>query len=76
MATRLAAERSLGNLGVPIFLAHGRSDPVVPYAAGTVSRDVLRAMGYAVEWHEYSMPHSVCAEEVADLQAWLLRVLR
>lgn len=76
LATRLAAERSFGNLGVPIFLAHGRSDPVVPYAAGTVSRDVLRAMGYAVEWHEYAMPHSVCAEEVADLQAWLLRVLR
>lgn len=76
LATRLAAERSLGNVGVPIFLAHGRSDPVVPYAAGTVSRDALRAMGYAVEWHEYAMPHSVCAEEVADLQAWLLRVLR
>jgi phospholipase/carboxylesterase len=76
LATRLAAERSLANTGVPIFLAHGRSDPVVPYAAGTVSRDVLRALGYAVEWHEYAMPHSVCAEEVEDLHTWLLRVLR
>lgn len=76
LATRLAAERSLANAGLPVFLAHGRSDPVVPFAAGTVSRDVLRAMGYAVEWHEYPIPHSVCAEEIADLQDWLLRVLR
>lgn len=76
LATRLAAERSLANAGLPVFLAHGRSDPVVPFAAGTASRDVLRAMGYAVEWHEYPMPHSVCAEEIADLQDWLLRVLR
>ena len=76
LAMRVAAERSLANIGVPVFLAHGRSDPVVPYAAGTASRDVLRALGYAVEWHDYAMPHSVCAEEVADLQAWLQRVLR
>lgn len=76
LATKLAAERSMVNAGAPVFLAHGRSDPVVPFAAGTVSRDVLRAMGYAVEWHEYAMPHSVCAEEIADLKVWLQSVLR
>jgi phospholipase/carboxylesterase len=76
LATKLAAERSVVNAGAPVFLAHGRSDPVVPFAAGTVSRDVLRAMGYAVEWHEYAMPHSVCAEEIADLKVWLQSVLR
>jgi phospholipase/carboxylesterase len=76
LATRLAAERSLTNIGVPIFLAHGRSDPVVPYTAGTVSRDVLKSLGYPVEWHDYAMPHSVCAEEIEDLRAWLLQSLR
>ncbi len=76
LATKLAAERSMVNAGAPVFLAHGRSDPVVPFAAGTVSRNVLRAMGYAVEWHEYAMPHSVCAEEIADLKVWLQSVLR
>jgi phospholipase/carboxylesterase len=28
-----------------------------------------------VEWHAYPMPHSVCAQEVSDLRAWLLGVL-
>jgi phospholipase/carboxylesterase len=48
---------------------------VVPYARAVASRDALAAMGYPVEWHEYPMPHSVCAPEIADLQRWLQRVL-
>jgi phospholipase/carboxylesterase len=28
-----------------------------------------------VEWHAYPMGHSVCAEELADLQRWLQQVL-
>jgi phospholipase/carboxylesterase len=28
-----------------------------------------------VEWHEYPMPHSVCAEEIQDIAAFLKRVL-
>jgi len=27
-------------------------------------------------WHSYPMGHTLCPEEVADLQAWLLQVLR
>ena len=75
LAGQLAAERSPANDDAPIFLAHGRSDPVVPYAAGVASRDALRAMNFPVEWHEYPMQHSVCMEEIADLNRWLLRVL-
>ena len=55
----------------PVFMAHGRMDPVVPFAAGELSAGALRAAGFAVEWHAYAMPHSVCAEEVADLAQWL-----
>jgi len=28
-----------------------------------------------VEWHQYPMPHSVCAAELSDIGAWLKRVL-
>jgi phospholipase/carboxylesterase len=35
----------------------------------------LQAAGYTLEWHAYSMPHSVCPQEVADIAAWLRRVL-
>jgi phospholipase/carboxylesterase len=75
LAGQLADERSAANNDVPIFLAHGRSDPVVPYAAGVATRDALRSLGHTLEWHEYPMQHSVCMEEIADLNRWLLRVL-
>jgi phospholipase/carboxylesterase len=75
LARSLAAERSDANQLAPIFFAHGTDDPVIPLDAAERSRDVLRGLGYDVQWHAYPMPHSVCAQEVADLNAWLLRVL-
>ena len=76
LAANTAAERSAANQGLPIFQAHGRIDPVIPLSRATDSRDALQALGYAVEWHEYPMPHSVCAEEIGDLNRWLLNVLK
>jgi phospholipase/carboxylesterase len=75
LAAHTAAERSPANAATPIFLVHGRQDPVIALARATDSRDALVALGYAVEWHDYPMPHSVCAQEVADWNAWLVRVL-
>ena len=75
LAGRTAAERSPANGDVPVFLAHGTYDPVVPLAAATSTRDALLALGVPVEWHEFPMQHSVCAEEVIELNRWLLRVL-
>jgi phospholipase/carboxylesterase len=75
LADKIAAERTSINGDLPIFLAHGRHDPVIPIDRAIASRDALVALGHPVEWHEYPMPHSVCAEEIADLNRWLLRVL-
>ena len=75
LAGSTAAERSDANALVPIFMAHGRDDPMVGIERATASRDALRALGYQVEWHDYAMPHSVCMEEIADLNRWLLKVL-
>ena len=66
-----AAESSGANVSTPIFMAHGSSDPVVPQALGSASRDALAALGHAVDWHSYPMAHQVCAQEVADLRAWI-----
>ena len=68
---RTAAERSTANASVPIFMAHGSVDPVVPQALGSASRDALAALGYDVAWHSYPMAHQVCAQEIADLQHWI-----
>ncbi|MDO8440786.1 MAG: carboxylesterase [Polaromonas sp.] len=75
LLTTLAAERSPANHGLPVFLGHGRRDGMVPLAAGAATRDALTALGYPVDWHEYDMEHSVCMEEIADINRWLLRVL-
>ena len=73
--THTLTELGYPNADVPIFLAHGTADPVIQIARAVASRDALTALGYAVEWHAYAMPHSVCAEEVADMNRWLLKVL-
>jgi phospholipase/carboxylesterase len=75
LAAVAEAERHQANADVPIFLAHGSADTVIPIDRATASRDALIAMGHPVEWHEYPMPHSVCAEEIADLNRWLLKTL-
>ncbi|GAA4333669.1 alpha/beta hydrolase [Variovorax defluvii] len=75
LAATTAAERHEANRQVPIFLAHGTRDGVVQIERAAASRDALAALGYQVEWHAYPMEHSVCMEEIADLNAFLLRVL-
>jgi phospholipase/carboxylesterase len=72
---KVAAERHPANHDTPVFLAHGRSDHVIALARAEQTRDALLALGYPVEWHEYMMQHSVCAEELDDIAAWLKRVL-
>jgi phospholipase/carboxylesterase len=76
IAHTLAAERSAANAQVPIFWGHGTYDPVVALQRGADSRAALEALGYQVEWHTYPMPHSVCADEIADLRRWLGSRLR
>ncbi len=75
LAAQAEAERHESNRDVPIFMAHGTHDPVIAIARARASRDALVRLGHAVEWHEYPMPHSVCAEEIADLDGWLRRAL-
>ncbi|MBS0444712.1 MAG: dienelactone hydrolase family protein [Proteobacteria bacterium] len=75
LAATLEAERNPANQDVPIFLAHGKMDEMIPMARAAATRDLLARLGYALEVHDYPMGHSVCMEEVADLNRWLLRVL-
>ncbi len=75
LADLAAAERTAASLATPIFLAHGTQDEVVALPRAVESRNALTSMGYSVDWHEYRMAHSVCPEEVLDVQAFLLRVL-
>jgi phospholipase/carboxylesterase len=75
LAGALAAEASPANRRVPIFMAHGRHDPLIAVERAMISRETLRKAGYDVEWHDYAMEHSVCPQEIADIAAWLRHVL-
>ncbi len=75
LAGTLAAEASAANRDVPLFMAHGNYDDIIPIERARQSRRALEALGTRVEWHEYPMPHSVCGEEIADVAAWLRAVL-
>ncbi len=63
------------NRKIPVFMGHGVDDPVVPITLGLNAKQQLEYRGYPVEWHEYSMPHSVCMDEVRDIAGWLVKLL-
>jgi phospholipase/carboxylesterase len=63
-----------GNRGLPVFMAHGSFDPMIPIQWGRASADKLIEAGYSLEWRDYPMAHAVCAEEIDDIRAWLLSV--
>ncbi len=71
----LAKEATDANRSTPILMCHGHRDQVVPEMAGMLSRDLLINLGYAVQWKGYAMEHQVCAQEVADIAAWLKETL-
>ena len=75
LADTLATEAAAANRQIPVFMAHGMQDPVVPVKLALQSRDLLTTLDYAVSWQSYPMPHAVCPEEIADIREWLLQQL-
>lgn len=75
LATRLNDERQPANQSTPILITHGDYDAVIPMHYGQQSADLLRTLGYAVEWHHYGMGHEVCGQEIHEVAGWLQRVL-
>ena len=75
LANTLTSEASSANAGIPILMTHGIHDSVIPITYAIASRDKLLTAGYAVEWHEYPMAHSVCSQEIADIGYWLRHIM-
>jgi phospholipase/carboxylesterase len=75
LAGTVAGERSEPNRDLPIFMAHGQYDDLIPMQRARQSREYLEKLGYKIEWHDYPMAHSVCAPEIADISAFLSRII-
>ena len=76
LAASTATESTAPGQGMPLFMAHGRDDTVVPIDRAEASRDALAALGSRVQWHEDAIPHSVCEEEIRDLAQFLDEALK
>jgi phospholipase/carboxylesterase len=71
----VAAEASDASRGMPIFMAHGVADPVVPLHLAERTRELLQQQGYSIAWHAYEMDHTVIPQEIDDISRWLDGVL-
>lgn len=72
-ADQVIETRSQANATIPIFLAHGTEDDIVPYELGKTVAVALAQNNLPVAWHSYAMPHSVCEQEIQDISAWLIK---
>ena len=75
LASTVEAERGGREARLPVLLAHGVQDPVLPLALAEEARSVIESLGHPVTWRTFNMPHSVCAEEIVLLRQWLLERL-
>lgn len=75
LADRLEGELAAANRLTPIFQGHGRQDPIVPLDLAAWSCRRIGELRPAPEWHAYAMPHSVCADEIAEVRTWLLETV-
>lgn len=71
----LEKEASSSNRHIPLLMAHGEVDPVVPFELAKLSKRRLLDAGYSIEWKTYPMQHSVCPQEITDIGQWLGKVL-
>lgn len=74
-AAQVAMNKSRANQTIPVFLAHGTDDNVVPFTLGEATATALKKEGIPVAWHSYAMPHSVCAAEISEIARWLCQLL-
>ncbi len=72
----LETEQHSANHNTPIFMAHGKFDPRLPYLLFDLSVAELKQHNYNVDKHSYLMKHEVCAEEIKDLSTWLGNALK
>ncbi len=72
-------ERDLPDLrahaGLPVLIAHGSADDVVPVTYARRARRVLEDAGLDIEYGEYPMSHQVATEEAAEVRSFLGKVL-
>ena len=71
----LKKEKSSVATGLPILMAHGSEDDVLPVEWARSAADALKAEGFQVKFLEYPMGHQIAMEELAEVRAFLRAIL-
>ena len=69
------SELTDANLAIPVMMAHGTMDPMIPIMRAATSRENLIRLGYDVRWFDYPMAHQVCVEEIEEISRFFQEVL-
>lgn len=75
-AEELMAEVHPANAALPIFMAHGTDDQMIPFDSARRAHELMVARGLHPEWHAYDMGHTLVPEEIRDIARWLGHVAR
>jgi phospholipase/carboxylesterase len=68
-------EPDLARNEMPVFIAHGRRDPVMDVGFARSARDLLENAGFPVEYHESDAAHHIDPENVPAATEWLSRTI-
>jgi len=74
--TSIEKDIQANNKTTPIFMAHGKQDPIVLHEHGKASAEYLEGWAYTVQWHEYDMEHTVCPEETQAIAHFIKHHLK
>lgn len=72
----LADEKTPENQAIKLFMAHGSHDEVITMQTCQASVKALQNSQYLIDWHEYAMEHTVCAQEIEDIRQFLILTLK
>jgi phospholipase/carboxylesterase len=61
--------------GLPVAIAHGEHDPIIPVALGHNAARRLAAAGLEVTYRESPIPHAVDPAVLPELRGWLARTV-
>ncbi|MEA2497276.1 MAG: phospholipase/carboxylesterase [Thermoleophilaceae bacterium] len=64
-------EPDLNRSDLPIFIAHGRRDPVMEVGFAREARELLEGAGFPVDYHESDAAHHIDPEHVPFATEWL-----
>jgi phospholipase/carboxylesterase len=54
-----------------VFIAHGTSDPVVPFRSAEIARDLLQRQGLSVAFHAFGGGHTIPRAVTEELGRFL-----